>query len=76
MKKYEAETGLLGTVIIHLIAAIIFMSFQLSSLQTIRSGEFEVEYIPEKVAEAGIKSSGTEKVTVESILRVTRKCLI
>ena len=33
MKKYEGKlAGILGTVIIHLIAAIIFMSFQLRSL--------------------------------------------
>ena len=34
MKKYEGRlVGILGTVIIHLIAGIIFMSFQLRSLQ-------------------------------------------
>jgi hypothetical protein len=76
MKKYDRRiTALLGTVIIHLIAAIIFMVFQLRSLQTIRSGEFEVEYIPEKVTEAGIKTSGSEKVTVESILNGDQEML-
>jgi hypothetical protein len=76
MKKYDRRiTALLGTVILHLIAAIIFMLFQLKSLQTIRSGEFEVEYIPEKVAAEKKQSSESEKNTVESILSGDKEML-
>jgi hypothetical protein len=76
MKKYDRRiTALFGTLIIHLIAAIIFMVFQLRSLQTIRSGEFEVEYVPEKVSEAQIKTSGSEKNTVETILNGDQEML-
>ena len=47
MKKYEGRlVGILGTVIIHLIAGIIFMSFQIKSLQRDMSDEFEVEFAP------------------------------
>jgi hypothetical protein len=46
MRKYEGNlVGVLGTVIIHLIAAIIFMSFQLRSIQRDLSHEFEVEFV-------------------------------
>jgi hypothetical protein len=47
MKKYEGRLiGILGTVILHLIAGIIFMSFQLTSLQGDNSDEFVVEFAP------------------------------
>ncbi len=46
MRKYEGNlVGVLGTVIIHLIAAIIFMSFQLRTVQRDLSNEFEVEFV-------------------------------
>jgi hypothetical protein len=45
MRKYEGRlVGILGTVIFHLIAAIIFMSFQLKTLKTNLSEEFTVEF--------------------------------
>jgi hypothetical protein len=44
MIKYEGRlAGILGTVIIHLIAAIIFISFQIRSIQKDLSEEFKVE---------------------------------
>jgi hypothetical protein len=47
MKKYEGRLiGILGTVIMHLIAGIVFMSFQLTSLQRDTSDEFVVEFAP------------------------------
>ncbi len=53
MKKYNGKiVGILGTVIIHLIAAIIFMSFQLTGLKTkekqIKKFEIEFAAIEEK----------------------------
>lgn len=46
MKKYEGKiVGILGTVIVHLIAGIIFMSFQLQSLKKEAVDEFEIEFI-------------------------------
>jgi len=46
MKKYEGRlAGILGTVIIHLIAAIIFMSFQLKSIRREIKDEFTVEFM-------------------------------
>jgi hypothetical protein len=47
MKKYEGRlVGIVGTVILHLIAGIIFMSFQIRSLQIDNSDLFLVELIP------------------------------
>ena len=49
MKKFEGKlAGILGTVIIHLIAAIIFMSFQISSLHNEMRDVFQVEIVPEE----------------------------
>lgn len=46
MRKYEGKlVGILGTVIVHLVAAIIFMSFQLRSLSRDISKEFTVEFV-------------------------------
>jgi hypothetical protein len=46
MRKYEGKmVGILGTVIVHLLAAIIFMSFQLRSLNRDISKEFTVEFV-------------------------------
>ncbi len=46
MKKYEGRlAGILGTVIIHLIAAIIFMSFQLKSISRDLKEEFTIEFM-------------------------------
>ncbi len=45
MKNYDGKiVGILGTVIIHLVAAILFMLFQIRSLNIDRSKEFTVEF--------------------------------
>ena len=50
MKKYEGKlAGILGTVIVHLIAAIIFMSFQISSLNNEMKDVLQLEFAPEDV---------------------------
>jgi hypothetical protein len=50
MIKNEGRlAGILGTVIIHLIAAIIFMSFQLRTLHRERASEYLIEFEPEPV---------------------------
>ncbi len=47
MKNLRSKlVGILGTVIVHLIAAIIFMSFQIHKLKIDRSDEFVVEFVP------------------------------
>jgi hypothetical protein len=46
MKKYEGRlAGILGTVILHLIAAIIFMSFQIKSIRRDIREEFTIEFV-------------------------------
>ncbi len=46
MRKYEGRlVGVLGTIIIHLIAGIIFMSFRISSLKKDLKEEFEIEIV-------------------------------
>ena len=47
MKKYEGRlVGILGTIIVHLIVGIIFMAFQLKSIQSEMTQIFEVELSP------------------------------
>jgi hypothetical protein len=72
MKKYEGKlVGILGTVIMHLIAAIIFMSFQISSLHNEMKDVFQVEFAPEEL----IKTENNDKLivlpatTVEKVLQ-------
>jgi hypothetical protein len=49
MKKYEGRlVGVLGAVIIHLVAGIIFMSFQMRALKADLSNEFLIEFAPEE----------------------------
>jgi len=49
MRKYEGKlVGILGTVIVHLVAALMFMSVKLSSLYHEKSSEFLVEFQPEE----------------------------
>ncbi|MCU0363922.1 MAG: energy transducer TonB [Bacteroidales bacterium] len=60
MKKSESRiAGVLGTLILHLIAAIIFMSFQLRSLNTEKKEEFTIEFIE---AEDQNKTAEEEKI--------------
>ena len=50
MKKYEGRlVGILGTVILHLIAGIIFMSFQIRSLNVENRDMFAIEFLPEEI---------------------------
>ncbi len=52
MRKYEGKlVGILGTVIVHLIAAILFMSFKIRSLTIDNSNEFAVEFSPAEQSE-------------------------
>jgi len=70
MKKYEGRlAGILGTVIIHLIAGIIFMSFQIKSLKRDFSNEFLVEFAPEQVPETEEKLIELPIATIEKILQ-------
>lgn len=71
MKRYEGKiVGILGTVIVHLVAAIIFMSFQLQSLKTKEKDvdKFEIEFAAfeeKKIAEKQVELPPT---SVENIL--------
>lgn len=70
MKKHEGRlVGILGTIIVHLIAGIIFMSFQLKTLQRDPSGEFEVEFAPSE--ETDVKDNKIElpATSVEKIFQ-------
>ena len=70
MRKYDGRlVGILGTVIIHLIAGIIFMSFQLKSLQRDISDEFEVEFAPVEELEDKEKLIELPATSVEKILQ-------
>jgi hypothetical protein len=61
--------GLLGTVIIHLIAGIIFMSFQIKSLHKSAAEKFLVEFATEKVTDPKEKQIELPSVSVEKILQ-------
>lgn len=68
MRKHEGNiVGILGTVIIHLIAGIIFMSFQLKSLQMDSQNEFEVEFA---AAEENDDSENLIELPVTSIEKI------
>jgi len=70
MKKSEGRlVGILGTVIIHLIAGIIFMSFQIKSLQRDMSDEFEVEFAPVEESDNKEKLIELPATTIERILQ-------
>jgi len=70
MKKHEGRlVGILGTVIIHLIAAIIFMSFQIKALQKDLSDEFEVEFAPAEEIKEEDKLIELPATTLERILQ-------
>jgi hypothetical protein len=70
MKKDEGKlVGIIGTVIIHLIAGIIFMSFQIKSIQKETHDIIELEIAPEN--EINMKSNQSEltPTTVERALQ-------
>lgn len=70
MKKHDGKlVAILGTIIVHLIAAIIFMSLQIRSLKIELSNEFVIEFAP--VEESVVKEEMIElpATTVERILK-------
>ena len=72
MKKYEGKlAGILGTIIVHLIAAIIFMSFQISSLNNEMKDVLQLEFAPEDITSPENKDKLIElpATTVEKILQ-------
>jgi hypothetical protein len=70
MRKYEGRlAGILGTVIIHLIAGIIFMSFQIRSLNMDLADEFSIEFVPSEETEDSEKLIELPAATVEKILQ-------
>lgn len=76
MGKIEGRlAGILGTVIIHLIAGIIFMSFQIKSLHKNSSEKFIVEFTTEKVTAPGEKLIELPSVSVEKILKGDQEML-
>ena len=70
MKNNEGIlTGVLGAVIIHLVAGIIFMSFQIKSLRQIKPDEFMVEFVQVKETETRDKLIELPASTIEKILQ-------
>lgn len=70
MKKYEGKVvGILGTVIIYLIAGIIFMSFRLGSLEKKITDEFTVEFIQVDEPENEKKLIRLPSTEIERILQ-------
>ena len=61
--------GVLGAVIIHLVAGIIFMSFQIKSLRQMKPDEFMVEFAQVKETETLEKLIELPASTVEKILQ-------
>jgi hypothetical protein len=71
MKKYDGKlVGILGTVIVHLLAAIIFMSFRLGSLHNEMRDIVEVEFAPDEVLRLENKEKPAEEpaTTIEKVL--------
>jgi len=70
MINYEGKLiGILGAVIVHLVAGIIFMSFQIKSLRQDRSEKFTIEFAPEIETAAKEKLIELPAVSVEKILQ-------
>jgi len=71
MRKNKGNlAGLLGTLIIHLIAGIIFISLQLSSIQKAISKQYEVELAPEP--ETVVKMKKIIEVPATSVEKVLK----
>jgi hypothetical protein len=71
VKKYEGKiVGILGTVIIHLIAGIIFMSFKLQALKTDKKSieKFEIEFTAIEEKKGAQKPFELPPTSVENIL--------
>ncbi len=70
MKKYDRRlVGIFGTVIIHLIAGIIFMSLQLNSLRSDLVTEFEMEVVPAEEQQTRVKQIELPATSVEKVLQ-------
>lgn len=72
MKKIKGSlTGILGTLIIHLIAAIIFLSMQLRSMDKKISTQYEVELaaVPEPVTQVEKPAEALPETSVEKVLK-------
>jgi hypothetical protein len=70
MTKNDGKlVAVLGTVIIHLIAGILFMSFQISSLHNDSSEMFQVEIAPVEETEKKTKIIELPATTVERVLQ-------
>jgi hypothetical protein len=71
MRKLDGKlTGILGTLIIHLIAGIIFISLQLRSLEKKMASNYEVELAPEQVNSPKTeKPADASPATVEKVLK-------
>jgi hypothetical protein len=65
----ERVVGILGTVIIHLVAAIIIMSFQIRSLKTEYKENFSVEFIPEALSSVEEKLIEVPVTSIEKIFQ-------
>jgi hypothetical protein len=71
VKRFEGKiVGILGTVIVHLIAGIIFMSFQLQSLRTKEKKieKFEIEFAAFEEKKNVVKQVELPPTSVENIL--------
>jgi hypothetical protein len=77
MKKYEGRiVGILGTVILHLIAGIIFMSFRISSIKNDLKEEFEIEIVAiEEPAPEEERIIELPATTIENVLRDNQEML-
>jgi hypothetical protein len=72
MKKFEGRlAAVLGTIILHLLAAIIFMSFRISSLKSEIHDLVEVELVPEEllIPDKTEKPEEPQVTTVEKVLQ-------
>ncbi len=70
MRKHEGKiVGILGTVIVHLLAGIIFMSFQLQSLKKEHKQEFEIEFLAVEEPVEENKIIELPPTSVENILK-------
>lgn len=70
MKKHDGKIiGILGTVIFHLIVAIIIMSFQIRSLKIESRDMFEIEYLAGEKPEEEEQLTEIPVTTIEKILQ-------
>jgi hypothetical protein len=72
MKTFQGKlAAVLGTIILHLLAGILFMSFSLNSMHNEMHDLVEVQYIPEELIKQAIKEKPVEKepATVEKVLQ-------